>query len=36
MSFNTHNKGIATKFAEKKDRKHPAGQLFSNTHTALV
>ena len=36
MSFNTHNKGIATKLAEKKGRKHPAGQLLYNAHTALV
>ena len=28
MFFTAHNKGLATKSAERKDRKNTAGQLF--------
>ena len=36
ISFTAHNKGIVTKLAEKIGRENTAGQLFCNTHTALV
>ena len=36
MFFNTYNKGIATKLAEKMGQERPAGQPFRNPHTALV
>ena len=36
MFFTAHNKGIATKLAEKMGKEHTARQLFCNAYTALV
>ena len=36
MFFTVHNKGLATKLAEKMSRERPADQLFYNADTPLV
>ena len=36
MFFDAHNKRLTTKLAKKMGREHATGQLFCNSHTALV